>query len=236
MVRGGQRDGRCDREAPSDTARPAPGAIDDAADPGRVPVRRGRRTRRPDRAHARRPRGGSLDDAAVATARRSIHPRLLRPSLQRSLERRSAVVDDVGEPDGRRRRAAGDARVRALGRGGPLVRRQRRPRIHAPLPQQRVAPRPPRHRRRQPLAAGERAANPRGPRLQPQDRQAREPLPQRPDRAAGVPPGPDPAGRRLQPAYEPVRGGPGDDRGTTRADAARGADLRRPAHAQELDA
>ena len=90
-----------------------------------------------------------------------IHARLLRPSVQRALERRSAVVDDLGEPDGRRRRAAGGARVRAVGRARPLVRRPRGPRIRAPVPEQRVAPRPPRHRRRQPLGAGERAADPR---------------------------------------------------------------------------
>ena len=72
-------------------------------------------------------------------------------------DRRAGDVDDLGEPDRRRRRAARGARLRALGGARPLLRRPRRPRVRAALSRRPVAPRPARHRRRRALVAGERA-------------------------------------------------------------------------------
>ena len=70
---------------------------------------------------------------AVPASGRSVHARLLRPPLQRPLDRCAGDVDDLGEPDRRRRRAAREARLRAVGRARSLVRRPRRPRVRAPL-------------------------------------------------------------------------------------------------------
>src|SRR5579875_3806901 len=110
------------------------------AGPRRPPVRRGRRARPPARADARRPRRRSLDAAAVPAARGPVHRRLLRPSLQRAVGRAASHVDDLGEPDRRRRRAPRGARVREMGGAGPLVRGQGGPGVRAAVPAEPVAP------------------------------------------------------------------------------------------------
>ena len=47
---------------------------------------------------------------------------------------RPSLVDDLGEPDGRRRCAAREAGLRAVGRARPFVRRHGRPRVRPALP------------------------------------------------------------------------------------------------------
>ena len=64
------------------------------------------------------------------------------------------LVDDLGEPDGRCRRAAPAAGLREVGRAGPLLRRPRGAGVRAALSRPPVAPGTARHRRRQPLGAG----------------------------------------------------------------------------------
>ena len=127
-------------------------------------------------------------DAAVPALRGPVHPGLLRPSLQRTVDGRSRLVHDLGEPDGGRRRAAPAAGLRAVGRAGPLLRRPRGPRVRAALSRQPVAPGAAGHRRRQPLGAAERARAPRRARLQPRDGGAGPALVQRRVRAEGVVP------------------------------------------------
>ena len=123
--------------------------------------------------------------------RRPVHAGLLRPSLQRTVAGRPRLIDDVGEPDGRRRRAAREAGFRAVGRARPLVRWHGRPRVRPAVPRQPVAPAAARHMRRQSLAAAERAGDPRQARLSPGDGEAGPALLQRADRALGDGPGPD---------------------------------------------
>ena len=85
-------------------------------------------------AHAWRARARPRLAHTVPTTRRPAHRRLLRPPLQRAVDRRTGDVDDLGEPHRGRRRAPGGARVRAVGRARAFVRRPRRPRVRAPLP------------------------------------------------------------------------------------------------------
>src|SRR5829696_5441202 len=69
------------------------------------------------------PGGRSLHDAAVPALQRSVHPGLLRPSLQWTINGRARFVDDLGQPDGGCRRAAPEARFRQVGCPWPFVRR-----------------------------------------------------------------------------------------------------------------
>src|SRR4029079_18746066 len=64
-----------------------------------VPVRGRRRAWGPIAAHAWRPGARSRIADTLPAARGPAHPHLLRPPLQRALDRRAGHIDDVGEPD-----------------------------------------------------------------------------------------------------------------------------------------
>ena len=188
-------------------------------------------------AHARRPGADHWTLLPFRRLRGSVHLGLLRPSLQRTVDRRPRHVDDLGEPDRRCRRAAREAGVRAVGRARSFVRRQGRPRVRAALPGQPVAPRVARHRRRQ--LAGRRRTRPellarRGysPKTVKLARrflngqiEPREFLPDLLRLGKAYNPAPDPA----------AAGARHDPGGVALEDAAGGAHLRGPAPAQGLD-
>lgn len=146
---------------------PAPRPARPGPDPGHLPLRRRRRARTAARAHARRTVGGPVDDAVLPAVRGPVHPGVLRPPLQRALDRCARRIDDVGEPHRGCRCPARAALVRAVGGARPFVRRAGRARVRPALPRAGLTPRAARHGRRQSLGAAERVRGTARTRLRP---------------------------------------------------------------------